>query len=126
VLRIEIYFNGYAGSDPGRGPRGPVEQTNHDGAIYFGQRECAVWSGFDNIVTLKGYNYSTEGGGSWMGIDYVKLDLGVDTNAIAFPWGVGRRRQHAHHDRHGGGTNANFVQENGTINALPGNPTARP
>jgi hypothetical protein len=29
--------------------------------------------GFDNIVSLRGVNYSTEGGGNWMGIDYVQL-----------------------------------------------------
>src|SRR5262249_41750520 len=30
--------------------------------------------GFDNIVSLKGYNYNNDGGGNWMGIDYVKLN----------------------------------------------------
>ena len=32
-----------------------------------------VGSGYDNIITLKGVNYNAEGGGNWMGIDYVKL-----------------------------------------------------
>jgi hypothetical protein len=27
----------------------------------------------DNIVSLKGINYNAEGGGNWMGIDYVQL-----------------------------------------------------
>lgn len=31
-------------------------------------------AGFDNIVTLRGIDYSGSGGGSWMGIDYVRLD----------------------------------------------------
>jgi hypothetical protein len=43
-----------------------------------------VGPGFDNIVSVKGYNYSADGGGSWMGIDYVALNAGasavIDTN----------------------------------------------
>ena len=30
--------------------------------------------GADNIMSLRGINYNAEGGGNWMGIDYVKLD----------------------------------------------------
>lgn len=32
-------------------------------------------AGADNIVTLKGINYSGAGGGNWLGIDYVKVDI---------------------------------------------------
>jgi len=32
-----------------------------------------VGAGYDNILTLKGVNYNAEGGGNWMGIDYVQL-----------------------------------------------------
>jgi hypothetical protein len=32
-----------------------------------------VGAGYDNIITLKGVNYNAEGGGNWMGIDYVQL-----------------------------------------------------
>jgi hypothetical protein len=32
-----------------------------------------VGLGYDNIITLKGVNYNAEGGGNWMGIDYVQL-----------------------------------------------------
>jgi hypothetical protein len=35
--------------------------------------DARVGPGFDNIVSLKGINYSAEGGGNWMGIDYVQL-----------------------------------------------------
>jgi hypothetical protein len=34
----------------------------------------AVGPGFDNIVSLKGINYNNDGGGNWMGIDYVQLN----------------------------------------------------
>jgi len=30
--------------------------------------------GYDNIVTLQGTSHSAEGGGDWMGIDYVTVD----------------------------------------------------
>ncbi len=30
--------------------------------------------GFDNIVSLRGVNYNADGGGNWMGVDYVKLN----------------------------------------------------
>jgi len=32
-------------------------------------------AGADNIVSLRGINYNADGGGNWMGIDYVKLDV---------------------------------------------------
>lgn len=31
--------------------------------------------GADNIVTLKGISYNAAGGGNWMGIDFVKMDI---------------------------------------------------
>jgi hypothetical protein len=33
--------------------------------------------GFDNIVSLRGVNYNADGGGNWMGIDYVQLNAGT-------------------------------------------------
>ncbi|MCH2591583.1 MAG: hypothetical protein MKZ85_01055, partial [Pedosphaera sp.] len=43
-----------------------------------------VGSGYDNIITLKGVNYNAEGGGNWMGIDYVQLNQVVgDTPALS-------------------------------------------
>jgi hypothetical protein len=33
--------------------------------------------GHDNIVSLKGVNYSTDGGGAWMGLDYVQMNGGT-------------------------------------------------
>lgn len=77
-----------------------------------------IGPGQDNIVHLKGINKSAEGGGNWLGIDYVALDpapqpvfplqVGMDDDG----WPLGD----------GGGPNASFVQENGAFNDLPGNP----
>jgi hypothetical protein len=40
-----------------------------------------VGLGYDNIITLKGVNYNAEGGGNWMGIDYVQLNQVVGGDA---------------------------------------------
>jgi len=34
-----------------------------------------VGPGYDNIVELRGINYNASGGGNWMGIDYVRMDI---------------------------------------------------
>ena len=81
-----------------------------------------IGAGYDNIVTLKGVNYSAEGGGSWMGIDYIQLNPGA--KPIPPPeWpGVGGTTDDGWPTGNGGGANATFVQENGPANPLPGVP----
>jgi hypothetical protein len=81
-----------------------------------------VGSGYDNIVRLKGINYSADGGGAWMGIDFVALSK---VQSSPFPWTVGLDDD-AWPVGRGGGANTNFVQENGTISGLPGNPLSPP
>ena len=59
-------------------------------------------AGADNIVSLKGISYNAEGGGNWMGVDYVQLDTAVipepSSSAMVFLAGMaslgflGRRR----------------------------------
>ena len=79
---VEIYFNGVLvdpqilvrSVDLGRDivtPQFRLDSVN-----------AQVGPGFDNILTLKGYNYSTDNGGSWMGIDYVQLNAGAAAGAI--------------------------------------------
>ncbi|MEO8429312.1 MAG: Ig-like domain-containing protein, partial [Verrucomicrobiota bacterium] len=87
-----------------------------------------VGPGFDNIVSLKGVNHNADGGGNWMGIDYVKLEANVvnPTNApAALPllWTVGLK-DNGWPVGTGGGANTSFVQENGSISPLPGEPTS--
>jgi hypothetical protein len=43
-----------------------------------------VGPGSDNIVSLRGINYSADGGGNWMGIDYVQLNAGTAQPPLAF------------------------------------------
>jgi hypothetical protein len=44
-----------------------------------------VGAGFDNIVSLKGINYNAEGGGNWMGIDYVQLNFAAGGTNVPPP-----------------------------------------
>ena len=48
-------------------------QTYDTEAFTLADVNAEVGSGYDNILTLKGINYNAEGGGNWMGIDYVQL-----------------------------------------------------
>jgi hypothetical protein len=80
--------------------------------------------GFDNIVSLRGTSYNSEGGGAWMGIDYVQMNVETTKNPeITFPWSVGLA-DNGWPAGNGGGTNTTFVEGNGTVNALPGSPTS--
>jgi len=74
---------------------------------------------YDNIVTLKGISYNGDGGGNWMGIDYVQLDVAPTP---VFPVQIGQADKTHITTGTGGGPNANFAQENGNSNLLPGNP----
>ncbi len=122
---IEVYFNGVKVQDQIliRGPQLDVDYTTPQFTL--SSVNAQVGPGFDNIVSLKGISYNSDGGGNWMGIDYVQLNH--DTTVVpaaTFPWQVG-----ANDDKHittgtGGGTNTAFVQENGATNALPGNPSS--
>ncbi len=119
---IEIYFNGVKVQDQilVRGPQLDVDYTTPQFTL--ASVNAKVGPGFDNIVSLKGINYNSDGGGNWMGIDYVQLNH--DTALIPparFPWQVGSDdNKHITTGGAGGGTNTVFVQENSATNALPG------
>src|SRR5205823_592896 len=89
-----------------------------------------VGPGFDNIVSLRGISYNADGGGNWMGIDYVQLNSISPTNPPPLPliYSIGKKDNGwpctAATPCDGGGANATFVQENGTINPLPGVPNS--
>ncbi len=88
------------------------------------QVNAQVGPGFDNIVSLRGINYNSDGGGNWMGLDYVRLNQETELiPAATFPWAVGKD-DNDWPVGNGGGTNATFVQENGVVNPLPGSPNS--
>jgi PEP-CTERM motif len=71
---IELYFNNVLVQ-----PQNIIRPAQID--VDFTSAEFSLASvnaqtgpGFDNIVSLRGINYNAQGGGNWMGIDYVRLD----------------------------------------------------
>jgi hypothetical protein len=71
---VEVYFNGVL-----VGPQVIVRPDQLDTDIMTVPFSLAsvgaqTGPGADNIVSLRGINYNAEGGGNWMGVDYVQLD----------------------------------------------------
>ncbi len=121
---VEVFFNGVR-VQPEVIVRPPQLATAiTTPAFTLASVNAQVGSGFDNIVSLRGINYSTEGGGNWMGIDYVKLDkVAAAPPAPVLPWAVGKNDD-GWPVGNGGGVNASFVQENGVLSPLPGSPAS--
>jgi hypothetical protein len=121
---IEIYFNGVKVQPQILIRTAQLDKDYATPQFTLASVNAQVGPGYDNIVSLRGINFNTEGGGNWMGIDYVQL------NAVAkpiplpvLPWAVGLN-DNGWPVGNGGGQNTSFVQENGVINPLPGNPAS--
>jgi hypothetical protein len=116
---VEVYFNNVKVMDE------VIVRPENLGTTYTtpvftaGSVNAGVGFGPDNIITLKGINKSADGGGNWMGLDYVQLNPVLPA---PFPWNVGRDDNAQAVGGNGGGPATSFVQENGSINLLPGNP----
>jgi hypothetical protein len=132
---VEVYVNGVKVQDEitvrpeNVGTDGSLPTIYTTPAFTVSSVNAQAGPGFDNIVTLKGINHSAEGGGNWLGLDYVQLTP-VPAPAL-FPWSIGKddNAQHDAAQRNvllGGAANANFVQEAGGITPLPGNPANPP
>ena len=121
---VEVYVNNVL-VQPEILIRGPqLDRPYTTPAFSLDQVKAQVGPGADNIVSLRGISYNNDAGGNWMGLDYIQLDQFTQLIPITpFPWGVGKD-DNGHPVGDGGGTNATFVQENGSINALPGSPTS--
>jgi hypothetical protein len=119
---VEVYFNGVL-VQPEIVIRPPqLNQTMTTPSFTLGSVNAAFGSGADNIISLKGINYSGENGGNWMGIDYVQLNPSTNTvPAAVLPWQVGQNDD-GWPEGDGGSTNASFIPADGFNNALPGNP----
>ncbi len=119
---VEVYFNGVLVQ-----PQIVIRATN-TGVAYtspaftLASVDARVGPGFDNIVSLKGINYNADGGGNWMGLDYVQLN---PVRPSPFPWAVGSDDNTHITAGDGGGANTTFVQESGSLTALPGSPASR-
>jgi len=71
---IEVYFNGVLVQPQMTIRPAQLGVANTTPAFTLASVNARVGPGFDNIVTLKGINYAADGGGAWMGIDYVQLN----------------------------------------------------
>jgi hypothetical protein len=71
---VEVYFNGILVQTQIviRPAQLNVDYTTPEFTL--ASVNAQVGPGYDNIVSLKGINYNNEGGGNWMGIDYVQLN----------------------------------------------------
>lgn len=117
---VEVYFNGVLVATQRVITPSLLGLPNTTPPFTLGSVDARLGPGPDNIVSLKGINYNAEGGGNWMGIDYVQL---TPVNSSPFPWAVGRDDD-SWPAGDGGGPDATFVQENGNIQAIPGNPAS--
>jgi len=70
---IEVYFNNVQVQSEIVIREAELGQTYTTDPFTLADVNAEVGSGYDNIITLKGVNYNAEGGGNWMGIDYVQL-----------------------------------------------------
>jgi hypothetical protein len=121
---VEIYFNGVLVQPEILIRPAQLDKDYTTPTFTLASVNAQVGPGFDNIVSLKGINYNNDGGGNWMGIDYVQLDqAAAPVPPATFPWAVGKD-DNGWPTGDGGGPNTSFVQENGTINDLPGSPTS--
>ena len=117
---VEVYFNGVLVKDQVVIRTADLNTDIATQPFTLASVNAQVGPGFDNIVSLKGINYNADGGGNWMGIDYIQLN---PVRPSPFPWAVGMDDD-GWPVGDGGGPNATFVQENGVINPLPGNPSS--
>lgn len=121
---VEVYMNGVRVQPEIMIRNGQLNTAITTPQFTLGSVNGMVGPGFDNIVSLKGINYNTEGGGNWMGIDYIQLNpVAKPIPPPVLPWAVGQN-DNGWPTGDGGGPNASFVQENGTINPLPGVPNS--
>jgi hypothetical protein len=121
---VEVYFNGVRVQPQVLIRAAQLGRTNTTPQFTLASVNAQTGPGFDNIVTLKGINFSTDGGGNWMGVDFVQLNpVSKPIPPAVLPWAVGKN-DNGWPVGNGGGPNASFVQENGVISALPGSPTS--
>src|SRR5262249_24880546 len=117
---VEVYFNGVQVQPQIliRSAQRDVDYTTPQFTL--SSVNAVTGPGADNIVSLRGTSYTSDGGGNWMGLDYVQLNHEpVRIPPPTFPWAVGKDDD-GWPAGTGGGENTTFVQGNGATNPLPG------
>lgn len=72
---IEIWFNGVKVRDEEIIRPAQLDVDFATAPFTLASVGAVTGPGADNIVSLRGINYNGAGGGNWMGIDYVQLDI---------------------------------------------------
>jgi hypothetical protein len=72
---IEVWFNGVKVRDEEIIRPAQLGIPVSTVAFTLGSVGAVTGPGADNIVSLRGINYNSSGGGHWMGFDYVQLDV---------------------------------------------------
>jgi hypothetical protein len=68
---VEVYFNGVLVQTQIVIRPAQLNKAYTTPQFSLASVNAQVGLGFDNIVSVKGINYNNDGGGNWMGIDYV-------------------------------------------------------
>jgi hypothetical protein len=72
---VEVLFNGHVVGTLRDVTPADVDTDITTPSFTLQSVDAVVGLGSDNIVSLRGTPHNGEGGGSWMGIDYVKVDI---------------------------------------------------
>lgn len=72
---IEIYVNGVQVAPENLIRPAQIGTTFTSPSFTLSSVNAQTGPGWDNIVSLRGISYNGAGGGNWMGIDYVQLDV---------------------------------------------------
>jgi hypothetical protein len=107
---VSVYFNGVLVQDQIVIRPAQLDVDYSTPAFTLESVNAAVGPDYDNIVTLKGTDYSADGGGRWMGIDYVQLTKEASAVPVpVFPWSV-VSEDNGWPAGDGGGTNTTIVE----------------
>ncbi|MDG2125773.1 MAG: hypothetical protein P8J87_18880, partial [Verrucomicrobiales bacterium] len=71
---VEVYFNGVLVGPEVEVNPGTLDFDFETPTFTPASVNAQAGAGFDNYVELRGINYNADGGGNWMGVDYVQLN----------------------------------------------------
>ena len=74
---VELYFNNVLVMPQVLIRAAQLDQDFTSAQFSLASVNAQTGPGADNIVSLRGINYNNDGGGNWMGVDYVQLDSQV-------------------------------------------------
>ena len=79
---VEVYFNGVKVADEVDVNPATLDFDFTTPSFTLADVNGATGAGPDNYVELRGINYNAEGGGNWMGVDYVQLEAVPEPSSV--------------------------------------------